>query len=94
MHYQNKNWSKHRVEYTLERPLPEQAELSLTLKPAFTYTLKRWMILKQNPYDVYIKHRKAMKSSWFQTIIIGTSTELSSTLNAPLIFAPKDLDDS
>jgi hypothetical protein len=45
MHYQNKNWSKHRVEYTLERPLPEQAELSSTLKLAFTHTLKTWMIL-------------------------------------------------
>jgi hypothetical protein len=62
MHYQNKNWTKHRVEYTLERPLPEQAELSSTLKPAFTNILKRWMILKQNPYNVYIhmKHRKEM----------------------------------
>ncbi len=95
MHYQNKNWSKHRVEYTLERPLPEQAKLSSTLKPAFTHILKRWMILKQNSYNVYvyIKHRKEMKSSWFQTIRIGASMELSSTLKAPLIFGPKDLDD-
>jgi hypothetical protein len=30
MHYQNKNWSKHGVEHTLETPLPEQAELSST----------------------------------------------------------------
>jgi hypothetical protein len=54
MHYQNKNWSKHRVEYTLERPLPEQGELSSTVKLAFTNILKRWMNLKQGPYSIYV----------------------------------------
>jgi hypothetical protein len=54
MHYQNKNWSKHRVEYTLERPLPEQAELSSTVKLAFTSILNRWMNLKQGPYAIYV----------------------------------------
>lgn len=67
MHYQNKNWSKHRVEHTLETPLPEQAELSSTPLTGLTHILKKWMILKKNPYDIAKERNEELPiSHYFQ----------------------------